>query len=97
ARPTINGTRPTINGTVNMNGSSTVVRGVDIVPPNTSPGLTSSGGGFTGLQVGVSATESDVTVSTTNATAVNLTGVSGTFSFISVSANSGTNGLAAIN
>ncbi|PYS77282.1 MAG: hypothetical protein DMF66_10405 [Acidobacteria bacterium] len=99
ARPSLTGTRPTIQGRVQMNGSNTRVQSFDIKPPAGTQGLTGTNGSapgagtaMTGMQVGVSAAKSDVTVTTTgqsgtNAMAVSLTNAGGTFSFISISAN----------
>ena len=84
ARPSIGGTPPVLGGTVVMNGSS-VVRGVDITPGSGVTGLSASGA--MGLTVG------HVRVFTTNAPAVNLTNSDGTFSFTTVSANGGANGI----
>ena len=99
ARPPVNGTKPTIQGRVAMNGSNTRVQGVAIAPPAGTQGLTAtngsapgSGTAMTGMQVGVSATQSDVTVTTTgqngsNAMGVSLNNAGGVFSLISVNVN----------
>ena len=93
ARPAVNGTKPTIQGRVQMNASNTRVQGVAIAPPAGTQGLTgTSGSAMTGMQVGVSATQSDVTVSTTGQSGTNAMGVSlnnagGVFTFISVNVN----------
>ena len=93
ARPAVNGTKPTIQGRVQMNASNTRVQGVAIAPPAGTQGLTgTSGAAMTGMQVGVSATQSDVTVTTTGQSGTNAMGVSlnnagGVFTFISVNVN----------
>src|SRR5256885_3917994 len=86
ARPAVNGTKPTIQGRVQMNASNTRVQGVAIAPPAGTQGLTgTSGAAMTGMQVGISTTLSDVTVTTTGQSGTNAMGVSlnnagGTFS-----------------
>jgi uncharacterized repeat protein (TIGR01451 family) len=93
ARPAVNGTKPTIAGRVQMNASNTRVQGVAIAPPAGTQGLTgTNASAMTGMQVGVSATQSDVTVTATgtsggNAMGVSLNNAGGTFSFISVNVN----------
>lgn len=84
ARPTIGGSPPSITGTVAMNANS-VVRGVDITPNSGATGLSASGA--LGLAV------SQVRVTTNNAAAVSLTNSDGTFSFMTISASGGTNGI----
>ena len=93
ARPAVNGTKPTIQGRVQMNASNTRVQGINITPPAGTQALTgTSGAAMTGMQVGVSATQSDVTVTATglsgsNAMGVSLNNAGGTFTFISVNVN----------
>ena len=93
ARPAVNGTKPTIQGRVQMNASNTRVQGVAIAPPAGTQGLTATNGvAMTGMQVGVSATQSDVTVTATgnsggNALGVSLNNAGGVFTFISVNVN----------
>ncbi len=83
-RPSINGTRPAIQGTVvTVNGAA--VRGLNIMPLDAVPGLTANAA--TGLLVG------EVSVSTSNASAVNLVNSGGTLHFTQVSANGGANGV----
>jgi CSLREA domain-containing protein len=103
ARPAVNGTKPTIAGRVQMNASNTRVQGVAIAPPANTQGLTATNGvAMTGMQVGVSATQSDVTVSTTGLSGTNAMGVSlnnagGVFSLISVNVNGGAKGISVTN
>src|SRR5436309_5445013 len=76
-RPAVNGTKPTIQGRVQMNASNTRVQGVAIAPPAGTQGLTgTSGAAMTGMQVGISTTLSDVTVTTTGQSGTNAMGVS---------------------
>jgi hypothetical protein len=84
ARPSINGTRPVIQGNVAM-ATSDAVRGLNIQPASGTAGLTASGA--TSLTVG------EVSVTTANAAAVNLSSSGGTISLTSVSANGGSNGI----
>ena len=98
ARPTIGSgfTKPTINGRVQMNASNTRVQGVAIAPPAGTQGLTgTSGSAMTGMQVGISATVSDVTVTTSGATGtgVSLNNAGGVFSLISVNVNGASKGI----
>ncbi|MBO0879449.1 MAG: cadherin-like domain-containing protein, partial [Mycobacterium sp.] len=84
ARPSINGTRPTVPGNVVM-ATSDSVRGLNITPASGTQGLTASTANS--LNVG------EVSVTTTNAIAVNLTNSDGAFSFTSISANGGSDGI----
>jgi VCBS repeat-containing protein len=84
ARPSIGGTRPTIQGNVAM-ATSDVVRGLNIQPASGTQGL--SGSGATSLTV------NEVSVTTVNAAAVNLSNSGGTINLTSVSANGGSNGI----
>src|SRR2546425_27994 len=92
-RPAVNGTKPTIQGRVHTNASNTRVQGVAIAPPAGTQGLTgTSGAAMTGMQVGISTTQSDVTVATTGQSGTNAMGVSlnnagGVFTFISINVN----------
>lgn len=83
ARPTVGGTHPIIQGTVAMNGNNVNVRGLRIQPPASSVGLQATlSGPFTGQVVG------DIpNVTTSNARAINLNNVSGTYAFTTVSAS----------
>jgi uncharacterized repeat protein (TIGR01451 family) len=78
-----NATVSNITGTVTLN-SNTTARGFQI-NSTTSTGLTDPAGAITGVSV------SEVSVSTTTATAVSLSSFGGTVSLISVSKNGGTN------
>ena len=84
ARPSIGGTRPIVQGTVAL-ASSAAVRGLNIQPGSGTQGLT--GSSAAGLTVG------EVSVTTTNAAAVNLASSGGTISLTSVSANGGSRGI----
>ncbi len=84
ARPSINGARPTIQGNVAM-ATSDAVRGLNIQPSSGTQGLTASGA--TSLVAG------EASVTTANAVAVSLTNSDGTFSFTSISASGGANGI----
>ena len=83
ARPSIGGTRPIVQGTVAL-ASSATVRGLNIQPGSGTQGLTGSSA--------ASLTVGEVSVTTTNAAAVNLTSSGGTISLTSVSANGGSRG-----
>ncbi|MBL8212194.1 MAG: cadherin-like domain-containing protein [Bryobacterales bacterium] len=83
ARPSINGTHPIIQGTVSMNGNNVNVRGLRIQPPASSVGLQATlTGPFTGQVVG-----NIPNVTTSNARAINLNNVSGTYSITAVNAS----------
>ena len=84
ARPSIGGTRPSVQGTVAL-ASSAAVRGLNIQPGSGTQGLTGSSA--------ASLTVGEVSVTTTNAAAVNLTSSGGTISLTSVSANGGSRGI----
>jgi hypothetical protein len=84
ARPSINGTRPVIQGNVVM-ATSDVVRGLNIQPASGTQGLSASGAS--------SLTVNEVSVTTSNAAAVNLSSSGGTIALTSVSANGGSNGI----
>src|SRR5205085_809071 len=81
--------RPTVPGTVGMVASDSV-RGLNIAPAISTQGLTASG---STLLSGNLPNVSEVSVSTTSATAVSLTNSDGIFSFTSISANGGANGI----
>ncbi|HWQ33421.1 MAG TPA: MBG domain-containing protein [Blastocatellia bacterium] len=83
--PSTGGTRPAIAGTVALHNSTTA-RGLNITPSSGTAGLTASGKS--------SVSVSEVSVTTTNATAVNFSSITnGTFSFTSISASGGSNGI----
>jgi len=88
ARPALGGTTPVIQGTVTLGGNNNVVRGLTIQPPSGSRGLVASSS-VTGIQVGAGsfpASSSDVSISSTSAAAIDLSGGgSGDFIFTSVS------------
>ena len=84
ARPSIGGTRPIVQGTVAL-ASSAAVRGLNIQPGSGTQGLTGSSA--------ASLTVGEVSVTTTNAAAVNLASSGGTISLTSVSANGGSRGI----
>jgi len=83
-RPSVGGTRPVVQGNVAV-ATSDAVRGLNIQPASGTAGLTGSGAG--------SLTVGEVSVTTSNAAAVNLSSSGGTLSFTSVSANGGSNGI----
>ena len=84
ARPSIGGTRPIVQGTVAL-ASSAAVRGLNIQPGSGTQGLTGSSA--------ASLTVGEVSVTTTNAAAINLASSGGTISLTSVSANGGSRGI----
>lgn len=83
-RPTLGQTAPTVQGNVVLAANS-AVRGLSINPSPGTEGLSATG--ITGLTV------AEVSVNTTNATAVNLVNSDGALSFNSVSASGGSNGI----
>lgn len=85
ARPSIGGTRPVIFNKVTFGGNNGVVRGLNLTPSSGTEGIAASGKS--------SLTTSEVSVTTTNAAAVNFVNSDGAFSFTAVSANGGTNGI----
>ncbi|NOH01782.1 MAG: cadherin-like domain-containing protein [Chloroflexi bacterium] len=84
ARPSINGTRPVIEGNVAM-ATSDAVRGLNIQPAPGTQGLSASGA--------TSLTVNEVSVTTSNAAAVNLSSSGGTISLTMVNANGGSRGI----
>jgi len=84
ARPSVSGTRPVVQGNVAV-ATSDAVRGLNIQPAPGTAGLT--GSGATSLTVG------EVSATTSNAAAVNLSSSGGTLSFTSISANGGSSGI----
>ena len=84
ARPSVNGTQRTLTGTVTL-GTNSVVRGFDLTPASGSAGLVASG--KAGLTV------NQLSVTTTNARAVDLSSSSGTFNLKKVSATGADRGI----
>ena len=84
ARPSIGGTRPIVQGTVALAASASV-HGLNIQPGAGTQGLTASSA--------ASLTVGEVSVTTTNAAAVNLASSGGTISLTSVSVNGGSRGI----
>ena len=87
ARPAVNGTQRTLTGTVTL-GTNSVVRGFDLAPASGSQGLVASG--KTGLTV------NQVSVTTTNARAVNLSSSSGVFTLKRVQATGADRGISLV-
>jgi hypothetical protein len=87
ARPGVNGTQRTLTGTVTV-GANSVVRGFDLTPSSGSAGLV--GSGKTGLVV------NQVSVTTTNARAVDLSTSSGTFSLKKVQSTGADRGISLV-
>lgn len=89
-RPTINGIRPTIQGTVTLGGNNVKAQGFSI-SAGTSTGLADAAAAVAGVSV------SEVSVTTTTGTAVDLSGLGGTVSLTSVSANGAASGIVLTN
>ena len=85
ARPSIGGVRPTLQGTVTLETNARV-QGLNL-STSTTTGLNDPAGAITGVSV------SEVSVTTTTGTAVSMSSADGTFSFTSISANGGLNGI----
>jgi len=85
ARPAVAGTRPVVQGQVTL-AAGVTAQGFNIAPPAATPGLFGNGG-FSGITV------NQMSVSTANAAAVSLTGVTGNFTLTRVDANGGANGI----
>ncbi len=90
ARPTLGGARPTLRGTVTLLGSNVRAQGFDI-STGTLPGLADGVAAVTGVSV------SEVAVTTTTGTAVNLSDLDGVISLSSVSSDGGASGIALSN
>ena len=85
SRPAIAGARPTVQGTVTLNTNSTV-RGLNL-STGASTGLSDPAAAITGVTV------SEVGVTATTGTAVNLNGVGGSISLTSVSSTGAASGI----
>jgi hypothetical protein len=86
SRPGINGTRPTLQGTLTLDGNSVLARGFNLsTGPNA--GINDAVGAISGVAV------SEVSVTSTTGTAVNLSNLDGTVSLTSVSANGAVSGI----
>ncbi|HLJ27705.1 MAG TPA: Ig-like domain-containing protein [Candidatus Angelobacter sp.] len=87
--------KPTLTGTITL-ASGVNVKGFDLSTAG-SNGIVGSGG-LAGITVGDSpnTATNGLTVTTTTGTAVSLNNVGGTFTFLSISANGGANGISLI-
>lgn len=90
ARPTLGGTRPTLRGTITLLGSNVRAQGFDL-STGTLTGLADAVAAVTGVSV------SEVAVTTTTGTAVNLSDLDGVVSLSSVSSDGGATGIALSN
>jgi hypothetical protein len=82
-------TKPLVTGTVNLGANGITVSSLDI--------STAVSTGFNGASISGAMVENSVTVTTTSGKAVSLSNAGGTFTFLSVSANSGTDGISLTN